>query len=256
MAEIELERKGNIAHIIFNRPSQRNAMNQAMWRALPGLVDAVEKDDAISVLIVRGVDASAFGAGADIGEFAEIYVTPASALAANEAVQTAQRRLHTLTKPAIAMIQGPCIGGACGLALACDIRFSDPSGRFGITPGRLGIAYSIADTRRLVSAIGFSRARDMLYSGRILAAEEALAVGLIDRLVPADRLEAETIAYAGAIAGNSRLAVEAMKRIIARIEAGAGDDDPEAGRLFRDSFQSADFTEGVSAFLAKRKPSF
>lgn len=254
--EIRLEREGDLAHLVLNRPDKRNAVTEAMWLAIPHLIAEVEQDPAIKVLIVRGADERAFAAGADIGEFERVYASRETTKAYAKAIHTAMRRLGHCTKPTIALVQGPCVGGGCGIALSCDLRFSDESGKFGITPAKLGLVYNLEDTKKLVDLVGPAKAKDILFTGRIMSAAEALSIGLIDRVVPAAELFATVKDYARGICETSQFSHRATKRIVQMILAGVAEDFAETDRLFLDSFEGEDFHEGRAAFMAKRKPSF
>jgi enoyl-CoA hydratase/carnithine racemase len=148
------------------------------------------------------------------------------------------------------------VGGGCALALACDVRFADRSARLGITPAKLGLAYTLEDTKRLVDVVGPSLAKDLLFSGRIAQADEALRIGLIDRLYEADALADATRAWAAEVAAASQFTVQTVKRTVRRILEGQASDDATSRRAFFDAFKSPDFAEGVAAFLEKRKPRF
>jgi enoyl-CoA hydratase/carnithine racemase len=253
---ILLERHGPVARLILNRPDRHNAISLAMWQSLPGLIQEIEADTVIQAVIVSGAGGRAFSSGADIAEFDRVYDTPDSSRAYNDAVRAGFQAVERLSKPTVAMVQGICVGGGCGLALSCDLRFAAEGARFGITPARLGLVYSFADTKRLVDTVGPARARDMLFSGRLVPAEEALRIGLIDRLLPPDRLEAETLAYVSDLCRLSQYTIRATKRIIQDMVDGADTETAEARRLFDASFAGVDFREGVSAFLGKRPADF
>ena len=183
-----MERTGPAWTLTLNRPDKRNALNHDMWRSIPGLLaEASEARDA-KALIITGAG-GAFAAGADISEFETVYATPESAAAYSSAIATALDRLAAFPKPTLAKIRGACVGGGCGIALACDIRFAARGARFGITPGKLGLVYTLSDTNRLVEAVGVSTAKDILFSGRLLDGEEALRTGLINQLTEPDDLE-------------------------------------------------------------------
>ncbi len=244
---------GAIARITLNAPEKRNAISQAMWRALPQICADLAQAQA-RVVIIAGAGGH-FSAGADIGEFDAVYGDPASIAAANAAVRAGQQALADLPCPVIAAIDGVCVGGGCGLALHADLRFATERSRFAITPARLGLAYSYEDTARLVQTVGPSAARDILFSARLLSAEEALSVGLVDRVVPADALEALLEDYAGTLAGLSRESLAIAKATVAAAATGDGPDAALRAR-FEASFAGPDFTEGVAAFRQKRKPVF
>jgi enoyl-CoA hydratase/carnithine racemase len=255
-APVYLHAEGEVAHLILNRPERRNALNRAMWCSIAELVQRVADDKKLKVLVVRGADASAFAAGADISEFDEVYATDESTRDYSEIIVSAMRALVELDKASVAMIQGPCVGGGCGLALACDVRFADRSARLGITPAKLGLAYTLEDTKRLVDVVGPSVAKDILFTGRIADAEEALRIGLIDRLYGPSELAEQTRAWATEVAAASQFSVHTVKRTVRRILNGQSEDDSASRRDFFDAFHSPDFAEGTAAFLEKRKPRF
>lgn len=252
MADIRLEKDGAIAELILNRPDKKNALNRAMWEGIPELMAEAEKDRAIKVVVVHGGTADAFAAGADISEFG----ANGGGAGYRDTVFAAMHAIGDFPKPVIAMISGPCIGGGCGIALACDFRFADETAKFGITPAKLGIAYGLYDTKRVIEAVGAANAKDILFTGRIFGAEEAQSMNLVDRLVPSGNLKQTTWDYAQTICANSQYSVRASKKTIQMIMDGATDDTPETSAQFADAFLGEDFREGTKAFLEKRKAKF
>ena len=253
---IYLERQGPIARIVLNRPAKRNAMTAAMWRAIPALCAEIAADPEALVVVLTGAGGKAFSAGADIAEFPEVYETPESTRAYNEAVEAAQEAIVALDRPTIAAISGACVGGGCGLALASDFRFATEDARFAIPPATLGLAYSFNATRRLVGKVGPSRAKDMLFSGRLIAADEALRIGLVDRVVPAGALDQTVAAYAERLASVSQYTIRTMMRMVDAITLGADAPTPDLAEAWAASFTGADFAEGYRAFMEKRSPVF
>lgn len=251
-----LEKDGAIATLRINRPEKRNPISYAMWKGLPDLVAEVENDDAIKVLIVRGAGEKAFSAGADISEFDTYRADSEGARVYNEATHVAERALAGLAKPSIAQIHGFCIGGGAELALACDLRFADTNARFGITPARLGIVYSLTATKQLADLAGPAVTKYILFSGEHLHARRAYEVGIVDELHEPEELGPRVRAFAELIASRSQYSVRSAKRIVQKIQAGQVEDDEETLRLRNDSFDTADYKEGVRAFLAKRPPVF
>lgn len=245
----------DVAVLTLNRPDKRNALTQAMWRALPQAVTTAETDAAVKVLVVTGAG-GAFAAGADIAEFETVYATRDSAAAYAAEIAEAMEALANLSKPTIAAIPGPCVGGGLGLALCCDIRMASDRAKLGITPGKLGLMYSLGDTRRLVEAVGPSAAKDILYTGRILSAAEALGLRLIDAACPPEELDAAVAAKAQAIAMASQSSARRTKAVIRRILDGQTQDDDTTRAWFLDSLEGEDFREGRDAFLQKRTPAF
>ncbi len=252
MADIRLEKDGAIAELILNRPDKKNALNRTMWEGIPELMAEADKDRAIKVVVVHGGTAGAFAAGADISEFG----ANGGGAGYRDTVFAAMHSIGDFPKPVIAMISGPCIGGGCGIALACDFRFADETAKFGITPAKLGIAYGLYDTKRVIEAVGAANAKDILFTGRIFGAEEAQGMNLVDRLVPSGDLKQTTWDYAHLICANSQYSVRASKKTIQMILDGATDDTPETSAQFADAFLGEDFREGTKAFLEKRKPQF
>lgn len=257
MSEVEgldLAVTGEVATLTLNRPARRNAVNRAMWQGLPGVLDRASAA-RVKVLVVTGAG-EAFAAGADISEFEQVYADRATAGVYFGEIAAAMEALAAFEAPTIARIDGPCVGGGLGLALCCDLRIASDRARLGITPAKLGLMYSLADTKRLVDAVGPSQARDILYTGRILSADEALGIGLIDAVTPAEGLEAAIDARVAAIAAASAWSARKAKQIIARILDGQTTDDAETGAWMLDAVEGEDFAEGRDAFLGKRPAKF
>jgi enoyl-CoA hydratase/carnithine racemase len=215
----------------------------------------IDQDSEIRALIITG-RGETFAAGADIGEFDAAYETEASAAAYLACMAAAQDAVMRCGKPTIAMIRGACIGAGCGLALACDIRFTDSSGRFGITPAKLGMIYTLADTKRLVDAVGLAVAHDLLLSGRLIEADEAARLGLVNRIVSRESLEAATHDYALALCENAPSSLRGIKTVLGMVRAGAMGETEESRALFLHALTTADFAEGKAAFREKRRPRF
>lgn len=252
---LRLQKKGKIAHLLIDRPEKRNAFTQEMWELFPDLLADAMADEAIRVLTVHAsAKDSAFCAGADIGEFGTGSTDPVWRAKNQAAIGKVQHDLAQAPKPTIAVIDGDCIGGGCGIALACDIRIAGSAARFGITPAKLGLVYPLHDTKLLVDAVGPSQAKRILFTGQILPAEEALRIGLITVL--SDDPYEEATAMAKVIASVSSHSQRMSKQVIQRIGEGQADDDEASRALFNAAFDGDDFKEGVSAFLEKRKPEF
>ena len=199
---------------------------------------------------------NAFCAGADISEFEEVYATPESTADYNRLVRLAQSRLRALPRPVLAGISGACVGGGCGLALAADLRFADHTVRMGITPTKLGLAYSPEDTMQLIDKVGSTMAKDLLFSARLVDGTEALSIGLIDRLVAPEDLEDQLMDYARQLAGLSMQSIRAAKSIINGLTGPEHADMDALRRTFEATFEGEDFQEGRQAFLERRTPRF
>jgi len=253
--DLKVEVLDGVATLVLNRPEKKNALTLAMWTALPGVLAGVAVDRAAKVLVVRGAGGT-FAAGADISEFATVYATPTSTRAYFDRVGEAMEALATFDKPTLAHIEGACVGGGLGLALACDLRLAATDATLALTPGKLGLVYSLPDTRRLVQAVGLSRAKDILFTGRLIQADEALAIGLVDALHATDALAHAVTDKAGQIAAASQWTARRAKRIVRLIADGeTADTEMTAGWLV-EAVEGEDFREGRDAFLGKRKPVF
>lgn len=252
---LQLTLEDDVASLTLDRPDKRNAINKAMWRALPEAIDLAETDPGIKVLVLSGAGGH-FAAGADIGEFEAVYATRETAAAYSRDIAAGVDALAKLCKPTIARIQGACVGGGMALALACDLRMAASDSKLGITPGKLGLMYSLADTKRLVDAVGGAAAKDLLFSGRIVSAGDALAMRLVGSLHAADQLDVAVLEKAKAIAAASQWSARKTKAVVALILSGIADDTDATRDWFLDATEGADFIEGRDAFLAKRTPVF
>lgn len=253
---IYLKKDRHIAWLTLDRPDRKNALNSDMWRAIPDLVREAENDSEIKVLILRSAVPGIFCAGADISEF-NLFITDRQARDRNRrAIRAACEGLEDFTKPTIAMIAGACIGGGCILALSCDLRFGDVKSRYGITPARLGLVYGLSDTRRLLDQVGPAATYDILLSARIIGADKALRIGLVNEIYPVETLEREVRDYTALLVNNSPHSLREIKKVIKRIGSGIRDDDDRSEEMFMDAFDGPDHKEGVEAFLSKRKPDY
>lgn len=259
---VDLSVDGALAHISLVNPGQRNAMTVEMWGQLAAQLDRIEADDGIRAVLLTGAGSRAFCAGAHIGELSQAMRDPEVMRQQNVLIQHVQLKLQRLSRPTLAVIRGTCYGGGCGLALACDIRIADTSAQFAITPAKLGILYSIADTQRLVRAVGDGNAREMLLTGRPVDAARALQIGLIQHMVESSALEEKARELGQAMVENSQYSqrwTKATLGYLADVSLGEKEDGEELDALLRafdDAFAGQDFAEGAAAFLARRKASF
>ena len=207
------------------------------------------------IIVIRGAGGH-FAAGADISEFAVVYASRERSAEYSRIVAGGVTAIAQASKPVIAMIEGSCVGGGMAIALACDLRLASATARCGITPAKLGIVYAFGDTKRLVDAVGPSKAKDIIFTGRIMDAAEALTVGLVDEIHAPDALEKSAAAKCAVIAGNSQWSVRGTKEMVRLIMAGAHGETRETTGKFLDAVEQADFREGRAAFMEKRTPKF
>lgn len=243
-----------IARLTLSQPARRNAINAAMWEAMPAILDEIAAAEP-RALIVQG-EGDHFAAGADISEFETLYSTAESAAKISADIQSAFDALAAFPMPTIASIRGACVGGGCGLALCCDIRFADSTARFAITPAKLGLVYPFSDIARLIDAVGVANAKDILLSARIIKAKPARKMGLIHQTFAVDSLETEVMAYTDGLTRLSPESLRITKSMITAYQNGQRDESDTTRAQFLSGFSSNDFGEGFRAFLEKRRPEF
>lgn len=244
-----------IATIAIDNPAKRNAINLDMWKALPSLVAELDRDERIHVIVLRGARRESFASGADIAEFETVRANAEGGRLYEAANEAAFWALAHCSKPVIAMIRGFCLGGGFGLALSCDLRIGSQNAIFGIPAARLGVGYPPGAMKLITATVGAPAAKDLFYTGRRIGAEEAGRLGVLQRVVADEELEATTLALAQDIARNAPLTIKAAKAAIdASVGIGHPGVDPAA--LADLCFDSADTVEGRRAFLEKRSPVF
>ena len=253
---IYMNKEDEIAEIVLNRPDKLNALNAEVWQGIIELFGQAGDDPDIKVVILRSGAPRAFAAGADISEFPIVHATAESAADYHDKIRTAYNAISDLNKPTIAMVRGVCFGGGCAIALNCDLRYADPTSRFCIPPAKLGIAYSLLETKRLSDLIGPSRAKEMLLGAKVIEAGEALSIGLATRLFEPEDLESETRTFAENLCNLSQFTVRAVKAMVGEILEGATDETETSRRLRAEGFQGPDYIEGRDAFLEKREANF
>lgn len=256
MDELVASGRGMVRTLVLNRPAKRNAITLEMWNTLPALLADLASDPDLRVLVVRGAGDEAFASGADISEFERVRHDASTARAYSRTVEAAERALSAFPRPVIAMIHGFCVGGGLEVALACDLRFASRASRFGITAARLGIVYGFTSTRRLASIVGPSHARDLLFSGRLVGIEEARAMGLVNAVSDPDALEAHTYKYADRLALQAPLSQRGAKVMLQHLQGEGEMTDSDLSAVVEQAYESADYHEGVRAFLEKRPPRF
>jgi enoyl-CoA hydratase len=250
-------REDGIGHLVFNNPEKRNAVSLDMWQAVEAALEAFADDDGVRVVVLSGAGGKAFVSGADISKFEDERASAEAVAHYNATTARIYGGLNAFAKPTIAQITGSCVGGGVALAVCCDLRICGESSRFGIPAARLGLGYGFAGLERLVNVVGPAFAKEMFFTARLFSASEAYEMGLVNRVVPDDRVESYVAEYASAIAGNAPLTVGSVKAVIGEVLK-----DPEARdlakceELVRRCFASRDYIEGRRAFLEKRPPRF
>ena len=253
-SELLFECDGAIATVTFNRPEARNAMTWAMYDGLVNACETVDADSAIRVMILRGAGGKAFVAGTDISQF-QSFRTAEDALEYEHRPDDVIGRLESVTKPTIAVIEGPAAGAGAVIALTCDLRYCTPDSQIGVPIARtLGNCLSIANYARLVDMIGPARTKEVIFRARLVPAEQACQLGLMNEIVPADRLFAHVRTVADEIATHAPLTLRATKEAIRRLQVHRRSIDGDDLTIM--AYMSEDFREGVTAFVEKRKPVF
>ncbi|MCB2186886.1 MAG: enoyl-CoA hydratase/isomerase family protein [Deltaproteobacteria bacterium] len=248
--------EGRVAVVSFHRPDKLNALNKAARRELKEVLEQVAEDPEVGVLVLTGSGEKAFVAGSDLNEFGRM--TP---LEAYEFLDTLAQRLYTrleeLDKPVIAMINGLCLGAGCEIALACDLRIAADTARFGQPEVNIGIMPGSGATQRLARLVGPGKAKELIFTGDLITAPEALAIGLVNRVVPAAELETQTLELAQRIAQKGAFSLKMAKRSI-NLGREVGLTPGLAYEALAEvaCFCSPERAEGVGAFFEKRKPDF
>lgn len=250
-------KEGMIGRIIFNNPERHNAVSLAMWQSVNGMLSDFIADDEVRVIVLSGAGGKAFVSGADISKFESERATHEAVLEYNVKTAEVYSGIHRATKPTIALIQGHCIGGGLGLAVACDMRFCTERSKFGLPAAKLGLGYPYEGLKRLSDIVGPAYAKEITFTGAIFDSTAAKEMRLINRILPDDELEQFVIDYANTIANNAPLTVSAMKNIYTTVSMDPAERDLETCQAMVDScFASEDYIEGRTAFMEKRPPQF
>lgn len=246
-----------VATVTINRPAQRNALTRAMWARLPELFEGFAADPEVRVILLRGAGDKAFASGQDIREFQSMK-TPEEWKHHSGVVEDAWRRIYRVELPVIAMVHGFAMGGAFGLLAMCDLRYSADDGVFAIPAARLGVVYPEILTRRIIRLVGPANTKEILITARRYSADEACAIGFVNRVLPKNKLDGYVRDLARKIVVNAPISVKNSKKMINLIEEDTldGESLAQANALRHEGFNSQDFNEGVHAFLEKRTPVF
>ncbi len=250
-----LARDGAVATVTLNKPERLNALDKGMWRALGEIFRDLDADESLRCVILRGAGEKAFAAGADIAEFATERANVDQAREYDRVVNPVLEAIARCRHPVVAMIRGACVGGGLEVAAVCDLRICGESSRFGIPVKNLGLVVAYGELQGLIDLVGRAVALEIVLEGRVFGAQEAKDKGLVNRVVPDDKVEEETAAMVGRIAAGAPLVARWHKRFARRL----ADPRPLTPEEYDESFTcfgTEDFRTGYRAFLAKGKPEF
>ena len=253
--EILLNREGHIATVTLNRPQKLNALTKPMWRRLGELIAELNEDEALRCIVLRGAGGRAFSPGNDISEFENDRSSPEEAKAYGAVIHGTIAALADCRHPLVAMIEGICVGGGLELAALCDIRVCGASSRFGVPINKLGLVMAYPEIAGLRALVGPAVAAEILLEGRIFGAEEALAKGLVTRVVPDAEVEEAAMEAAQRIAAGAPLVARWHKKFLRRLEDPRPLSDAETDEGYA-CYGTEDFRIGYQAFLDKITPDF
>ena len=249
--------KDGVGYITFNNPEKHNAVSIEMWDALEQILDEFRSSKDIRVIVLNGAGGKAFVSGADISKFDKERSSKEAVLSYNKRTQKVYENLETFPKPTIAMIDGYCIGGGLNLAVCCDIRICSEKSKFAMPAAKLSLGYPFSSIKRLFDVMGPGMAKHFMFTAEKISASEALACGLVQKLVSEESIDSYVKDYALNIANNAPLTIKAMKQI--GIEISKNSDERDlllCEKLASACFDSEDYKEGRKAFMEKRKPNF
>ena len=252
---IHTERDGAVASIILDRPDKLNALDLPDWQRIGDIVRALDDDDSLRCIVMRGVNAKAFSAGADIAGFETHRSTPEQVRAYGRTLGASLAAIAGCRHPVIAAINGVCVGGGLEMASACDIRICGESSRFGAPINKLGLTMSYAELETLIGIIGGARLLEMLLAGEIIGAQRAHEIGFVSRVLPDATWLDEAYALAHSIAERAPLVNRLHKKFIRRLLKPEPLTEAELDEGYA-AFETEDYRIGYEAFLAKRKPEF
>lgn len=255
MGSVDLSRDGEIATLTLNNPGKLNAIDLAMWVALAGHMSALGDDPSVRCIVLRGAGAEAFAAGGDLEEFLTARATLEQALHYHAQVAEALNAIADCPHPTVALIQGACVGGGLEIAGACDLRIAGEGCRFGAPINKLGFSMYPGEMEGLLAVVGPAVLKEILLEGRILSAAEAMAKGLLTRVVPDAAVADEAYASARRICAGAPKVAGWHKQWIRRLQSGQPLTAEEKAESFA-FLETEDYREGLRAFLEKRKPNF
>jgi enoyl-CoA hydratase/carnithine racemase len=254
---VEAWLEASTLRIRFNNPARHNALSVDMWEAVAPLLRLAQADDRVRLVVFSGAGDKAFVSGADISQFEDMRAAREAVSRYEAMAEQTLAAIHDFPKPTLACIRGYCIGGGVNVAIACDIRIASTDSVFSIPAARLGLGYRYSAMKNLVDLVGPGAAKDLFFTARRVAADEARSLGLVSRTCAPEALEGLLGEYTSALADNAPLTVAAGKAIMREVLKPSPDLDMGlCVSLIRGCFESADYTEGRTAFMQKRKPVF
>src|ERR1700691_46807 len=258
MTDKMLSRKeGGVGIVTFNNPERHNAVSLEMWEATTSMLNGFAADPDIRVVVLTGAGGKAFVSGADISKFGSERSTIEAVRAYNTKTDATYASIAEFPKPTIAMINGYCIGGGLGFATCCAFRIASDNSRFAVPAAKLGLGYGYTGLKRLVDVVGPAFAKEIFYTARQFDAQEALTMGLVNRVVPAAELETYVKSMTDLICANAPLTIKAVKATVNEILKDESDRNIAlTAELVAQCFASRDYNEGRTAFMEKRKPVF
>jgi enoyl-CoA hydratase/carnithine racemase len=256
MAELITRREGRVGWMILSNLTKQNAISYDIWRSIPEAVGQFERDSAVRVIALRG-EGQHFSGGADVAEFEHARDSIGAVSSYNRVVDDGNEALLNASKPTLARIQGVCHGGGLALALHCDLRFCSDDAEFSLQAARLGFGVSYSSMMRFSHLVGLTHSADILFSGRVFKADEALRMQIVNRVVPVAQLDAVFGEWCNTIAEGAPLTIAAMKRAFREVYRDPDKRDLRTLRgMIETCYSSDDYREGRLAFMQKRKPDF
>ena len=250
-------KEGPIGWMIFNNPARHNAVSLEMWQAIPKILDDFEADDNVRIIVVAGEGGKSFVSGADISQFEKNRASEEDTKIYDRTTEDATNRLSECLKPTIAMIDGYCMGGGVSIAMSCDFRIASDKSRFGVPAAKLGVGYMPHGLKKLLDVVGPAYTKEIFFTARQFSADEALEMGWVNRVLPADQLKGYVEEYAATIGGNAPLTIRAVKKSVMELLKPESERKLEGAiAMVRACFASEDYIEGRRAFMEKRKPQF
>ena len=248
---------GSVLQVRFNNPAKHNALSLDMWEAIPALLGKAAADDDVRMVVFSGEGGKSFVSGADISQFEDLRAQKEAVKKYEVVAEEALQGIYSFEKPTVAAIRGYCIGGGLNVAISCDLRIASSDSTFSVPATRLGLGYRFRAMKNLTDLVGPGAAKDIFFTARRLDAQEALRIGLVNRVADPDSMDALLEEYTKSITTGAPLTIKAGKRIIREVLKPDADIDMEmCRRLILDCFESDDYAEGRKAFMEKRKPVF